>query len=93
MSSKGGAGSGNQGSGGPAGQGENGEHDKNSGGRGGSATQPESFSAGPRRLLDVRFSPDGNALYVADLGTGWNWGTVTYYGPLQEIFVLGCRMS
>jgi glucose/arabinose dehydrogenase len=28
----------------------------------------ESFSAGPRRLLDVRFSPDGNALYIADFG-------------------------
>lgn len=27
-----------------------------------------SFSAGPRRLLDVRFSPDGEALYIADFG-------------------------
>jgi hypothetical protein len=25
-------------------------------------------SAGPRRLLDVQFSPDGNALYVVDYG-------------------------
>lgn len=28
----------------------------------------ESFSAGPRRLLDVRFSPDRKALYIADFG-------------------------
>jgi hypothetical protein len=27
-----------------------------------------SLSAGPRRLLDVRFSPKGDALYVADFG-------------------------
>lgn len=29
----------------------------------------ESMTAGPRRLLDVRFAPDGNALYVADFGS------------------------
>lgn len=28
----------------------------------------ESLTAGPRRLLDVRFAPDGNALYIADFG-------------------------
>ncbi len=28
----------------------------------------ESMSAGPRRLLDVRFAHDGAALYVADFG-------------------------
>lgn len=30
--------------------------------------EDESFTAGPRRLLDVRFSPDGEALYIADFG-------------------------
>ncbi|MCC6908279.1 MAG: DUF305 domain-containing protein [Phycisphaerales bacterium] len=30
---------------------------------------PEGDPAGPRRLLDVRFAPDGNALYVADFGS------------------------
>lgn len=28
----------------------------------------ESITAGPRRLTDVRFSPDGDALYVVDFG-------------------------
>lgn len=36
--------------------------------RSGSASLGQSFTAGPRRLLDVRFSPDGNALYIADFG-------------------------
>jgi hypothetical protein len=40
-----------------------GEHDQR-----GTSSSEESFSAGPRRLLDVRFSPDRNALYVADFG-------------------------
>jgi glucose/arabinose dehydrogenase len=35
---------------------------------GGGHSKPESFTAGPRRLLDVRFAPDGKALYVADFG-------------------------
>ncbi|MHB8995914.1 MAG: PQQ-dependent sugar dehydrogenase [Armatimonadota bacterium] len=34
----------------------------------GSGMAGESFTAGPRRLLDVRFSPDGRALYIADFG-------------------------
>ncbi len=44
-------------------------------GNGGGATaqhgegQGESVTAGPRRLLDVRFSPNGDALYVVDFGT------------------------
>lgn len=29
----------------------------------------ESMTAGPRRLLDVRFAPDGDALYIADFGS------------------------
>lgn len=39
--------------------GSDGDH---GGGRG------ESLSAGPRRPLDVRFAPDGRALYIADFG-------------------------
>lgn len=39
------------------------DHQKRDGGQLG-----ESVSAGPRRLLDVRFSPDGKALYIADFG-------------------------
>jgi glucose/arabinose dehydrogenase len=27
------------------------------------------MTAGPRRLLDVRFAPDGSALYIADFGS------------------------
>ncbi|MFP4105818.1 MAG: PQQ-dependent sugar dehydrogenase [Phycisphaerae bacterium] len=37
-------------------------------GHGGNGGQGQSFSAGPRRLLDVRFSLDGNALYIVDFG-------------------------
>jgi glucose/arabinose dehydrogenase len=37
-------------------------------GHSGSGGQGESFSAGPRRPLDVRLSPDGQALYIADFG-------------------------
>lgn len=29
----------------------------------------ESLTAGPRRLMDVRFPPDGKALYIADFGS------------------------
>lgn len=36
---------------------------------GGGHKQQESMTAGPRRLLDVRFAPDGQALYIADFGT------------------------
>lgn len=39
------------------------EHQERGGGSSG-----ESFSAGPRRPLDVRFSPDQKALYIADFG-------------------------
>ena len=31
--------------------------------------QDESISPGPRRLVDVRFSPEGDALYVVDFGS------------------------
>lgn len=31
--------------------------------------QDESVSPGPRRLMDVRFAPDGQALYIADFGS------------------------
>jgi glucose/arabinose dehydrogenase len=41
---------------GPAGEEPKGEHD-------------ESVSPGPRRLVDVRFDPMGDALYVADFGS------------------------
>lgn len=46
-------------------------HGDGSGGHpgGGGQEQYESISAGPRRLVDVRFAPDGNALYVADFGS------------------------
>jgi|GEM_PF-265926 len=37
-------------------------------GNSGSGSLGESFTAGPRRPLDVRFSPDGQALYIADFG-------------------------
>jgi glucose/arabinose dehydrogenase len=67
----GGDGSGGQGSSsGKADHGESsGEQTKSGGGNDSSSESlGESFSAGPRRLLDVRFSPDGNALYIADFG-------------------------
>lgn len=35
---------------------------------GGGHHQDESLTPGPRRLLDVRFAPDGNSLYIADFG-------------------------
>jgi len=35
----------------------------------GRVNQEESVSAGPRRLLDVRFAEDGGALYIADFGS------------------------
>lgn len=48
---------------------EQGSHAKSNGGQGSDSSKlGESFSAGPRRLLDVRFAPDGNALYIADFG-------------------------
>ena len=40
-----------------------------SGGHHGGGQKDESVTAGPRRLIDVRFSPDGGALYVADFGS------------------------
>lgn len=43
-----------------------GDDEKGNGSR--DSEKPESFSAGPRRLLDVRFSPDDKALYIADFG-------------------------
>jgi glucose/arabinose dehydrogenase len=36
---------------------------------GGGGGQQESVTAGPRRLVDVRFSPDGQSLYIADFGS------------------------
>lgn len=35
---------------------------------GGGHAEDESVSAGPRRLMDVRFSPDGKSLYIVDFG-------------------------
>ncbi|GMU23744.1 MAG: hypothetical protein AMXMBFR13_38220 [Phycisphaerae bacterium] len=49
------------------GHGGSGGHGNGSGSQG-SSKHGESFSADPRRLLDVRISPDGNALYIADFG-------------------------
>lgn len=43
------------------------KHDQPTQGSGHS--KDESVSAGPRRLVDVRFAPDGSALYIADFGT------------------------
>lgn len=54
----------------PADQGEHQSHSATSDGhqqRDGEQLD-ESVSAGPRRLLDVCFSPDGEALYIADFG-------------------------
>lgn len=45
-----------------------GEQSEKSAGHGGGDDQPKSFTPGPRRLLDVLFSPDGEALYIADFG-------------------------
>lgn len=45
-----------------------GGHGEGSQGQSRSGMRSESFSAGPRRPLDVKFSPDGNALYIADFG-------------------------
>lgn len=43
-------------------------HSENAtGGHGGG--KGESMTAGPRRPMDVRFSPGGDALYIADFGT------------------------
>jgi glucose/arabinose dehydrogenase len=36
---------------------------------GGGGAEDESITAGPRRLIDVRFAPDGQALYVVDFGS------------------------
>ena len=38
-------------------------------GGGGGGTHEESVTAGPRRLVDVRFAPGGGALYIADFGS------------------------
>jgi glucose/arabinose dehydrogenase len=49
-----------------------GQHDSSSaGGHGGGSGggHDESVTPGPRRLVDVRFTPNGQALYIADFGT------------------------
>ena len=54
---------------------ETGDHHKKAGpsasaqsGPGGEGAKDESLTPGPRRLLDVVFSPDGRAMYVVDFG-------------------------
>jgi hypothetical protein len=37
-------------------------------GEGRSSARYRTFTAGPRRPLDVRFSPQANAMYIADFG-------------------------
>lgn len=46
-----------------------GGHGGASGGHGGHGGSGETVTEGPRRLMDVRFSPDGDALYITDFGT------------------------
>ena len=46
--------------------GDSGQQGHGSGGHGG---EEESVTPGPRRLVDVRFSPTGDALYVVDFGS------------------------
>ncbi len=50
------------------GHGGGGHHEGGSGGHGGQQ-QHESVTAGPRRLMDVRFAPAGDALYIVDFGS------------------------
>lgn len=44
------------------------QHHMNHAGKGLSGPKNARSSAGPRRLMDVRFAPDGKAIYVVDFG-------------------------
>lgn len=51
------------------GHGGHGQSHGGGGGHQGGGQEHESVTAGPRRLVDVQFSPDGQALYMADFGS------------------------
>lgn len=50
-----------------SGHGNHGSDDHSAKGNGGG--EGETTTAGPRRLVDVRFSPEGQAMYIVDFGT------------------------